>query len=61
MINEPNSPPDDEWSQITSDISPFFDPRTSAAMNLMLPVLLTMDVPKIVRDFRTLVSPLSCV
>jgi hypothetical protein len=40
IINEPDSPPGDERSQITSAISPPFDPRNSRVVDLTLPVLL---------------------
>jgi hypothetical protein len=39
-INEPNSPPSDERSQITSAISPPFDPRIFEFVDLMPPVIL---------------------
>jgi hypothetical protein len=40
MINEPDSPPSDEQSQITLAISPPFDPQTSRVVDIMPLVLL---------------------
>jgi hypothetical protein len=40
MINEPDTPPGDERSQIISVISPPFDPRTFGVVVLTPPVLL---------------------